>query len=83
MAQGHLREESIQYVGPDVHGDTIAVAISEGRGEVRTLGDDPESAGADSKAGEEAGAGFHAAGVLQGGSAGVCALLAACTPSIG
>lgn len=33
--------KSIRYVGLDVHADTIAVAISEGRGEVRSLGTIP------------------------------------------
>lgn len=33
--------KSIRYVGLDVHADTIAVAVSEGRGEVRWLGTIP------------------------------------------
>jgi transposase len=33
--------KSIRYVGLDVHADTIAVAISEGRGEARSLGTIP------------------------------------------
>jgi transposase len=46
VAQSHMRKEpvmakSIRYVGLDVHADTIAVAISEGRGEGRSLGTIP------------------------------------------
>lgn len=46
MAQSHMRKEpimakSIRYVGLDVHADTVAVAIAEGRGEVRSLGTIP------------------------------------------
>lgn len=46
MAQSHMRKEpvmakSIRYVGLDVHADTIAVAIAEGRGEARSLGTIP------------------------------------------
>jgi transposase len=33
--------KSIRYVGLDVHADTIAVAVCEGRGEVRSLGTIP------------------------------------------
>jgi transposase len=43
VAQSHMRKEpavakSIRYVGLDVHANTIAVAVAEGRGEVRSLG---------------------------------------------
>jgi hypothetical protein len=46
VAQSHMRKEpvmakSIRYVGLDVHADTIAVAIAEGRGEARSLGTIP------------------------------------------
>ena len=34
-------KKSIRYVGLDVHADTIAVAICEGRGEGRSLGTVP------------------------------------------
>lgn len=37
--------KSIRYVGLDVHADTIAVAVSEGRGEVRSLGTIPNRPG--------------------------------------
>ena len=33
--------KSIRYVGLDVHADTIAVAVCEGRGEARSLGTIP------------------------------------------
>jgi hypothetical protein len=33
--------KSIRYVGLDVHADTIAVAVCEGRGEGRSLGTIP------------------------------------------
>jgi transposase len=46
VAQSHMRKEpvmakSIRYVGLDVHADTIAVAVAEGRGEARSLGTIP------------------------------------------
>jgi transposase len=37
--------KSIRYVGLDVHADTIAVAVAEGRGEVRSIGTIPNRPG--------------------------------------
>jgi len=37
--------KSIRYVGLDVHADTIAVAMAEGRGEVRSMGTIPNRPG--------------------------------------
>ena len=46
MAQSHMREEPVmkkntRFVGLDVHADTIAVAVAEPSGEVRSLGTIP------------------------------------------
>jgi transposase len=35
--------KNIRYVGLDVHAATIAVAVTEGRGEVRSLGQIPNT----------------------------------------
>ena len=69
--------KKVRFIGLDVHADTIAVAVAEPGGEVRSLGDDPESPGVDPEAGEEARAGGVAAGLLRGGADRVCDLLAA------
>ena len=45
----------IKFVGLDVHGETIAVAVAEQDGEVRSLGVYSESGGVDSEAGQETG----------------------------
>ena len=47
----------IRFVGLDVHADTIAVAVADTDGDVRSLGTIPESGGIDPQTGEEAGAG--------------------------
>ena len=47
----------VRHVGLDVHAETIAVAVAEPDGEVRSLGDDSQSAGVGPAAGEEAGPG--------------------------
>ena len=44
----------VRFVGLDVHADTIAVAVAEPGGEVRSLGIDSEPPGVDPEAGEEA-----------------------------
>jgi len=46
VAQSHMREEPVmkkntRFVGLDVHADTIAVAVAEPSGEVRSLGTIP------------------------------------------
>ena len=56
----------VRFVGLDVHADTIAVAVAEPGGEVRSLGVIPEPPGVDPEADEEARAGRAAAGLLRG-----------------
>ena len=44
----------VRFIGLDVHAETIAVAVAEPDGEVRSLGVIPNRAGVDPQAGEEA-----------------------------
>ena len=69
--------KKVRFIGLDVHAETIAVAVAEPGGEVRSLGMIPNHAGVDPKAGEEARTGRAAARLLRGGADGVCDLLAA------
>jgi len=52
----------IKFVGLDVHAETIAVAVAEQEGEVRSLGIIPNRVG--SEAGQETGAGGAVAVLL-------------------
>ena len=55
----------IKFVGLDVHAETIAVAVAEQDGEVRSLRSHlPESGGVDSEAGQETGTSGAAAFLL-------------------
>ena len=56
-------KEKVRFLGLDVHAETIAVAIAEPDGEVRSLGTMPTGR-VDPQAGEEAGAGRAVAGLL-------------------
>jgi hypothetical protein len=47
----------IRFIGLDVHAETIAVAVAESEGEVRSLGVISQSGRADSAAGQEVGSG--------------------------
>jgi hypothetical protein len=49
--------KKVRFLGLDVHAETIAVAIAEPDGEVRSLGIIPNSRRVDSQTGEEVGAG--------------------------
>ena len=66
----------VRFIGLDVHADTIAVAIAEPSGDVRSVGGDSQPARVDPQAGEEAGAGRAIARLLRGGAHGVCRVLA-------
>ena len=55
---------NVRFIGLDVHAETIAVAVAEPDGEVRSVGTIPNRAGVDPEAGEEAGAGGAAARLL-------------------
>ena len=55
----------IRFVGLDVHADTIAVAVAEPNGEVRSHRDDPEPPGIDSQTGRQAGSGEAASSLLR------------------
>ena len=55
---------NVRFIGLDVHAETIAVAVAEPDGEVRSLGVIPNRTGVDPKAGEEARAGRAAARLL-------------------
>ena len=57
-------KEKLRFLGMDVHAETIAVAIAEPDGEVRSLGTIANRAGVDPQAGEEAGAGRAVEGLL-------------------
>ena len=49
-------KEKVRFLGLDVHAETIAVAVAEPDGEVRSLGTIP-TAGIDPQDGQEAGPG--------------------------
>jgi hypothetical protein len=50
-------KEKLRFLGLDVHAETIAVAIAEPDGEVRSLGTIPEPLGIGTQADQEAGSG--------------------------
>ena len=54
----------VRFIGLDVHADTIAVAVAEPDGEVRSMGVIPNQPGVNPQAGEEARTGRAAAGLL-------------------
>ena len=56
--------KKVRFLGLDVHAETIAVAMAEPDGEVRSLGNHSESRRVDSQTGEEVGAGRATAGLL-------------------
>ena len=70
----------VQFVGLDVHADTIAVAVAEPGGTVRSVGVIPESPGIDPQTGEAPWIPRTVARVLRGGAHRVCPLLAADGP---
>ena len=57
-------KENLRFLGLDVHADTIAAAIAEPDGEVRSLGTIPEPAGVDPQADQEAWPGREVASLL-------------------
>ena len=68
----------IRFVGLDVHADTIAVAVAESGGEVRSLRDS-KPLGIDSKAHRQAGPDRVFEGLLRSGANRLCPVLAAHT----
>ncbi|MHB8392028.1 MAG: hypothetical protein ACYDBH_21035 [Acidobacteriaceae bacterium] len=57
-------KEKVRFLGLDVHAETIAVAIAEPDGAVRSLGNDCQPRGVDTQDGKEAGRGGAVAGLL-------------------
>jgi len=56
--------EKVRFLGLDVHAETIAVAVAEQDGEVRSLGTISQPGRVDPQAGEEAWSGGAVAGLL-------------------
>ena len=67
----------VRFLGLDVHADTIAVAVAEPGGEVRSLGVIPNRPESIRKLMKKLGPGRVAAGVLRGGADRLCDVLAA------
>ena len=72
--------KKVQFVGLDVHADTIAVAVAEPDGDGAVGGGDSESPGIDPYTGEAPWIPRTVARVLRGGPHRVCPLLAADGP---
>ena len=68
---------NVRFVGLDVHAETIAVAVAEAGGEVRSLGSRSRTGRSRSAADQEAGQARAIAGVLRGRTDGLRAVLAA------
>ena len=67
----------VRFIGLDVHADTIAVAVAEPGGEVRSLGVIPNRPESIRKLMKKLGPAEHAAGLLRGGPDGLRDVLAA------
>ena len=57
-------KEKLRFLGLDVHAETIAVAIAEPDGEVRSLGNDSEPRRIDPQVDQEAWSGREVASLL-------------------
>jgi hypothetical protein len=57
-------KRKVRFLGLDVHAETIAVAMAEPDGEVRSLGTIANGGGVDTQTGEEAGTGGGVKGLL-------------------
>jgi hypothetical protein len=57
-------KRKVRFLGLDVHAETIAVAMAEPDGEVRSLGTIANRVGVDTQTSEEAGAGGGVQGLL-------------------
>ncbi|MBV9081525.1 MAG: hypothetical protein JOZ62_02520 [Acidobacteriaceae bacterium] len=66
----------IRFIGLDVHADTIAVAVAEPNGEIRSLGPIPNRFESIRKLNSQAGRGETVAGVLRSRSDGLRRVLA-------
>ena len=80
IAEPHAKEpvmSNVRFIGLDVHAETIAVAVAEPDGEVRSLGVIPNRSESIRKLVKKLGPADAAAGLLRGGPDGVCGVLAA------
>ena len=57
-------KEKLRFLGLDVHAETVAVAVAEPEGEVRSLGTIPNRAGVDTQDDQEAWPSRGVAGLL-------------------